>query len=472
MSSDPNTESHVLEKGVLGLRYLAAQSIGNIAPLGAVLFALIGSIQYAYGSFPLAILIAMIVSIFWVNIPYQFSKKLAGAGGFYHYTSEALGPTYGFVTAWLYIMYYFFFIAVGGLNVFGLMVPTLLSLIGAQTPWWIPPVLGPVLLIIAAIPPLLGIRPSLKYVFVGAMLEIAFLVGISIYLIPHGINTPLVFTPALSPTGFSGVLLGAIYGFTAIGGIASVVYLGEEAKKPIHEIRRVLTLSYILAAVTFVLTAYAITVAWGPTQMASAVNMGIPLAGLAMNYLGVAGLVVLTALAINSVVVVTVDAYLATSRIFYALSRDGMLPRSFMKLNRRKSPYIALLSLLIGSLIISELLYAVFGAIGAVTFMFLMAGVSSLIAHMMGGVALPAFFRKIRSLNWLYHVVLPAIFIGSGIAIGYSLFVPFVFPVYLSPVLIVIWVLAALYIASRVKRGKGSAWKDMGKAPVREELQS
>lgn len=77
-----------LEKGAVGFRELLGQSIALIAPLGAVAATLTGEAQFALGSLPLSYLIGIFGVLFWINVPYQFSRKIGSAGGFYDFAGN------------------------------------------------------------------------------------------------------------------------------------------------------------------------------------------------------------------------------------------------------------------------------------------------------------------------------------------------------------------------------------------------
>jgi amino acid transporter len=308
-----------LEKDSLGFRYLLAESVALISPIGAALGTLLGSAQYAVGAFPLAVLLAMLITVFWVNTPYQFSKRIAGAGGFFHYGTEAIGPTFGTMLGWFYLLNYFFFIAPGGVFIFGLILPTILGQLGIGYPSWIwLPANAMYLLCLFALT-CLGIRPSLKYSLVASMAELVFLISLSGYIILHSNNTFLVFTPKLSPNGWSGILLGAVYGFTAVSGISGTVYLGEEAKAPLKNIRNALIVSFLVTAVVFVLTSYAMTVGWGVSNMSNFAGSGVPGIVLSYRFLGYAGLAVVSALVLNSVFAGGLAPLIASSRLVFSM---------------------------------------------------------------------------------------------------------------------------------------------------------
>jgi amino acid transporter len=457
-----------LAEGSLGFKYLLAESIALTAPIGAALGTLLGSAQFALGAFPLAVLVAMVVTVFWVNTPYQFSKKIAGAGGFYHYGAEAVGPGYGTVVGWFYLLNYFFFIAPGGIFIFGLILPTVLGQLGftAYPGWlWLPANAAYIMGLFALA--YFGIRPSLKYSLVASGLEIAFLLFFSVYVIAHSPAAPLAFTTSFSPTGISGVLLGAVYGFTAVSGISGTVYLGEEAKAPLKNVRNAIIISFGLTALVFVLTSYAMTVGWGVANMGSFASSGVPGIILSDKYLGLAGLIVISVLVLNSVFAGGLAPLIASARLLFSMARDNVIPSSLSKVNRHRSPGVALFVLAVAAVLISTVSGLALGVEGGFVFMLLLAGVGSLVAHVLGSVALPTYFRKSGSFNTILHLVFPVVFLVSAVLVTYSLFFPFVFPVYLGPVIAGIWAAIAVWLVTRGKKNMPN-WSTVGRAPIRE----
>ena len=467
MSYSDKEDQNGLAKSSLGFKYLLAESIALVAPIGAALGTLLGSAQFALGAFPLAVLVAMLVTIFWVNTPYQFSKKIAGAGGFYHYGTEALGPGYGILVGWFYLLNYFFFIAPGGVFIFGLILPTVLGQLGftSYPSWlWLPAnaayIMG--LFVLAYF----GIKPSLKYGLAASALEIAFLLFFSVYVIAHSPQAPLAFTTKFSPTGISGVLLGAVYGFTAVSGISGTVYLGEEAKAPLKNVRNALIISFSITALIFILTSYAMTVGWGISNMGSFASSGVPGIILSDKYLGLAGLIVITVLVLNSVFAGGLAPLIASARLVFSMARDSVIPPKLSKVNKHRSPGIALFILAVAAVLISTLSGLALGIEGGFVFMLLLAGVGSLIAHVLGSVALPIYYRKTNGYNLILHVVFPVVYLVSAALVAYSLFFPFVFPVYLGPIIAGLWAAMAVWLVTRGK-SRISNWKAVGRAPIR-----
>lgn len=463
-----------LTRSSVGLPFLLAQSIASVAPMGAALGTLLGTAAYAGAAFPLSMIVGLLITLLWVNTPFQFSKKIVGAGGFYHFASEGVSPSFGAFDGWYYILNYVMFIAPGGLLIFGVVLPGILPILGINSYpviLWIP--LSILFIAIASALAYYGIKPSLKFSLVASILEIGFLLVLSIVIITsHNThNTLSVYSPALSPDGFSGVFLGAIFALTAVGGVSSAVYLGEEAHAPLKNVRVAVIVAYLVNALTFVLFSYAATVGWGINDMAAFANSGVPGIILAQQYMGEAGLIIITLLIINSVFAAILAPINATSRLVHSMARDKVFPEWLSSLHpTRNTPARPIMILAIVAIVTSTVLGVIMGPLNAFIFIFLLAGTAALVAHVMGSAALPRFYSKIKQLHPVFHVLGPALFIVSAIGIGYSLFVPFVSPVYYAPVFIVIWTLFGGVIFLRAKR-KLTTWKDVGKSKWTETAQ-
>lgn len=459
-----------LKTNSVGFPYLLAQSIALITPMGAAFGVLLGTASFAEGAFPLAILFAIVISLAWINTPYQFSKKLAGAGGFYQFAARAVSPSYGFYTGWFYMLNYFFFSAGAGVFLFGVIFPGVFSILGFgvfPAYAWIP--LTILMVVLVFLLAFYGIRPSLKYSLVASVLEIGILIALSIGIIiqPTVTNTLSVFSPSLSPTGWSGVFLGAIFGFTALSGVSGAVYLGEEAKAPIKIMKKAILISYVVTAITFVLFSYAMTVGWGIPNMSTFASSGVPGLILSDQYLGGAFLFVMFLFVINSVFAGTLAPINASARLLFSMGRDKLVPGFLGKTSEKhQTPAFSLLTLSIVAVLTAVTAGVVLGPLEGFIFIILLAGVASLVGHILGSVALPLFFRKIK-INAFYHVIVPAIYLATAIGIGYSLFFPFTYPVYYAPVIIIVWAFVGLLFLVNAKK-KHKAWTDVGQ-PFAEE---
>jgi hypothetical protein len=123
--------------------------------------------------------------------------------------------------------------------------------------------------------------------------------------------------------------------------------------------------------------------------------------------------------------------------------------------------------LAVGSVVISTVSSLVLGVEGGFVFMLLLAGIGGLVGHVMGSVALPLYYRRI-GFSKILHGLFPIVYIVSGALIAYSLFVPFVFPVYFAPIIAVVWGAVGFLVAWRGRK-KLSNWGTVGRAPIKND---
>src|SRR5689334_10826223 len=94
-SSSPATDPG-LRPNAVSLPEVLFQSITLMAPAAAVAFAFFPGIASAGGSFPLAVVIALVASVLLALSIGQLAIHLPSAGGFYTYVSRGLGSSFGF----------------------------------------------------------------------------------------------------------------------------------------------------------------------------------------------------------------------------------------------------------------------------------------------------------------------------------------------------------------------------------------
>ena len=101
---------------------------------------------------------------------------------------------------------------------------------GPDIPWWLLMLIGLVLIWGVAV---LGIRLSVRSDLALLTFELAVLLALAITILakgaPGGDWHAHVFSPSASPAGFSGVVVGAVFGVLAFTGFEAPAYLGEEA---------------------------------------------------------------------------------------------------------------------------------------------------------------------------------------------------------------------------------------------------
>jgi len=292
------------EVGIWGAALLALNGM-----IGAAIFGLPGKLGAAVGSFsPWLLLIAgigmMPVALCYADLAGRFDKS----GGPQLYASAAFGPFIGFQAGW---MLYAARAAALAAN-----AHVLAAYAGAL---W-PPLDGPLTIIVTVgaitLVNVVGIRRAVDTLGAMTMLKLAPLILIG--------ALGLLLAPIPAPTlpefsAVEGVSLAALYAF--VGFEAATIPAGE-TRDPERNIPRALLLT--LAGVTLL---YVVV------QLAySASGIGksdAPLAELASQSLGPAGVVILGITAIVSVLANQLSAVTSISRITSSFADQGLLPRWF-----------------------------------------------------------------------------------------------------------------------------------------------
>jgi len=253
-----------LRPGVLKVRHAVITSLAVITPAAAILFLPIPIAANAGAAMPLSIVVAFVVVLVIMNAVYRFSQRISHAGSFFAFVRDSLGVPAGFVAGWLFLAFYPVFVGLD-LILFG---ATLNGIIvahgGPDIPWWLLMLIG-----LAAIwgVAVLGIRLSVRSDLALLTFELGVLLALALTIFikgaPGGNWHPHVFSPGASPTGWSGVVVGAVFGVLAFTGFEAPAYLGEEAADPRRTVPRAILVTTAGIGIAFVFFFYVTTVGWG-----------------------------------------------------------------------------------------------------------------------------------------------------------------------------------------------------------------
>jgi basic amino acid/polyamine antiporter, APA family len=304
---------------VLTLRAAVALGIGGT--IGGGIFVLVGTAAgHAGPGALLSFVLAFGLSLF-IAFPYaELACRYPLAGGGYAFARALLGPHWGFLTGWGYWGAYLFISGYVTLG-FGGYLHALTGL---------PVVPGALLLICTCTAiNLVGVRFSglVQSIVVGT--AIVALIGFSILGLPH-IHLQY-FTPFL-PSGLGGVAAATLLAFLAFGGFDMVAAAGEEIASPEHNLPRAILFTLLLVLGLYLLVTF---VALGILPWGTLGTSPAPLAVAATQTLGSAGLQ-LTALVALLTTAATGNAVLVvTSRVSFAMARDGLLPGAIARVHHR-----------------------------------------------------------------------------------------------------------------------------------------
>lgn len=186
----------------------------------------------------------------------------------------------------------------------------------------------------------IGIKESARFnaaIVSVKLLIIAFFVGLGVFFIkPHN------WVP-FAPNGFAGIKAGAAIVFFAFIGFDVVSTMAEETKQPKKDLPIGIIGSLLICTVIYILVS-AVFTGMVPVSLLStslANQKAEPLA-LAMQYNHLdwaAGIIAFGAIIAQTAVLLVLQ--LGQSRIFYSMSRDGLLPSPFSRIHAKfKTPHV------------------------------------------------------------------------------------------------------------------------------------
>ncbi len=423
-----------LPRGVVSFWGLVSQSVAGMAPATDVVAFMTAGAAFALVALPLAYFAAFVLMFIEVNTIYHLSKHRSSAGGYYSYVSAGLGARPALVSAFMVVFYQVMSVAGVAVYIGGVFLPALArSYLGLAVPSWLWAVLAAAFVGVPWLLGVLGIRPTVRVLAVTSLIEILFLLVASVVVIAL---VPTLHAPLrpfdLGAVGLKGVALGMIFSVTSFIGVGSHAPLAEEtraAERDGRAIGKAAILSLVLVGITLTVSAYALTVGWGESKMASFASATAPGVVVFLRYLGPLGAVLLVVFAVNSALMDDVALVTSSARVLYAVGRDRLVRHGLATLNSRRAPARAVSAL-------SAVAAAVALGFGiwlgpAAAFDVITTGVlfGLVTTHPLMNVSLMRLSSgERRVVQVLFHVALPIVAMGLFWLVLYESVVPFSFP--------------------------------------------
>ncbi len=319
----------------LGPLELVFFGIGAIIGTGIFVITGVAAATYAGPALAISFILSGAACLFAALCYAEFAAMAPVAGSAYTYGYASLGEIWAWIIGWDLILEYSLATSVVAIGWSGYM-NTFLS--GA---WLILPAAFsnppgenggviniPAILIIALITLLLvtGVKGSAR--FNSAIVAVKISIVLFFIFIGTRYVNPANWTPFM-PFGWTGVVTGAAVVFFAYIGFDAVSTAAEEVRNPGHDLPIGIIGSLIICTILYILVALILT---GIVPY-SLLSNPAPVA-YALGYVGLSwGAEVIAIGAILGITSVMLVLLYGQSRIFFAMSRDGLLPRAFSKVH-------------------------------------------------------------------------------------------------------------------------------------------
>lgn len=454
--SAPSTNR--LEKGVLRVPNAITLSAAAMAPVLAVVLNAPAAVGAAGAALPLSFLLAFAAAALVGNTVVQFARRLPSAGSFYTFNAQGLGPAAGFFTGWFFWIGYAI-LEPGLCSAFGAFVEDYVrSTFGVTISWWI--------FSLAAMAIVMGL--SLRSIKASVNVDLVLLcIEVIIFSVLAFIavstagpsNTVSVFLPSSSPTGFSGVGLGVVFGLLSFVGFDAAATLGEETRNPKRSIPLAIIGALGAVGVFYVFVMYALTAGYGvtvPSHLAEFLQDSNPFLTMAAQ-IAPWLLQPIEIAAIFGIFSCFLAIHSTTVRVMFSMGRDRVLPGALGRVHARWfSPHRAIYAQTTFTVVVASSvgLWLGPGATGAYGFTGAIGTVAIIIVYMLSSIALIRYFWHTPERKRFRHIVVPALGVVALAYPLYSVAAPGqAYPYNLVLIVVGVWVIAgtALYLYYRAK---------------------
>ena len=322
---------------------LAFLGVGAIIGTGIFVLTGIAAATQAGPAVILSFIIAGTACAFAALSYAELSAAVGGCGSAYGYSYAAFGELIAFIIGWDLLLEYGISVAAvangwsgyfnNALTVIGLPLPDMLTKAPKLGGFINLPASAIILMLMGLL--IMGVKHSAKAnnaMVVVKLITISIFIGIAVFNV-HPDNwhpfMPFGWFQTLPDGKTTGVLAGASLVFFAYVGFDAVSTAAEEAKNPQHDLPFGIVTSLVFCTVIYIIVAGLLTGVVPYTEL----NVSSPVAhALTLIGFNSASALIATGV-IAGLTTVMLVLYYGLTRIIFAMSRDGLLPPFFSKVN-------------------------------------------------------------------------------------------------------------------------------------------
>ncbi|CDF95947.1 MULTISPECIES: APC family permease [unclassified Pseudomonas] len=374
----PVNSSTELKRGALGVGFIIFFVVSAASPLSVIAGGFPIGIMLGNGAGTPALLILALLVLLMFSVGYTtMSRHVTNAGGFYAFTSRGLGGLAG-GAAGVLAMFAYNILQVGLYGMFGGVVSgTMASVFGLELPWW-----AYSLMAMASVA-ILGYRKidlSARVLSVIVIAEYLAILTLDFAILSTGGDSGVNLDAFDRSHVFSGTpSIGLLFCFAAFIGFEATTIYGEEARNPQRTIPIATYCSVLLIGGFYALSVWSMVVGVGADKIVPMLQaLQDPttfIYGMSDHFVGPHLTQIIRVLFMVSIYAGLLAFHNAAARYFYAIGRDGLLPRQLGTTHRvHQSPHM-------GSVLqslISAVVVLIFAAMDADPILQLFAWLSNL----------------------------------------------------------------------------------------------
>ncbi|MFG1613781.1 amino acid permease [Nonomuraea wenchangensis] len=320
----------------LGLWQLTAIGVGGI--IGAGIFALAGAVanQTAGPAVLVSFLLAGVASAAAAFSYAEFAGMIPKAGSAYTYGYAVLGEIVGWFIGWDLLLEYTAIVAVVAIGIsgyFGFLVEEL----GLGLPAWmlgapgtgdghVVDLFAVLLCLLIAFLLNRGIKTAAR--FETSVVAIKVAVVLVVIVVGFFFIDPANYSPFF-PFGVGGAITGAATVFFAVFGYDAMSTAAEEARDARRHMPKAIIYSLVISMILYVLATLVLTGMQNYREIDPVSGFSSAFASVGLR--GLAGLIAVGA--IVGILTVMFTFMLGVTRVWYSMSRDGLLPAWFARLH-------------------------------------------------------------------------------------------------------------------------------------------